>query len=74
MNTLTLMAQTETLPIRCASCGEPVTVEFQPYVNLKGVLQSENEYPCPHCWTTVEVQLPGRLVDWWSGHGSDPLE
>lgn len=64
--------QSETLPTHCRVCGNPVTVQFRPYQGL-GVLESDNEFVCPHCGAHVPIRLPGVLMDWWSGHRPDPL-
>lgn len=61
-----------TLPVHCSVCGKPVTLEYVPHPVLGDALESDNEYPCPHCWATVAIRLPGKLTDSWSGHGSDP--
>ena len=62
----------ETLPIHCAACGQPVTVQYRLHPVLGAALETDNEYLCPYCDQTVDIRLPGELIDWWSGHRDDP--
>lgn len=62
--------ESETLPIHCRVCGNPVTIQYRPMASL---LQHDNEFVCPHCGAHVQIRLPGRLSDWWSGHRDSPI-
>ena len=54
------------LPVQCAHCGEPVTLELADWTPDE--LPAEHTYGCPSCGRQNAIETPGRVLWAKKGH------
>ncbi len=58
------MPTPETMPVHCAYCSQPVTLEVIEWpIEVKG-----DEWECPHCRKRNHGPYPGKMVLATKGH------
>lgn len=56
-----------TLPIKCMTCGGPVSVEF-----VTTSSPAPHTWPCPYCGAENRLTFPGAVIWIVPGHGPAP--